>query len=218
MAEPQLVLVVDDNEAERTLYGKILWYNGFNVAFATEGEEALRVARERRPDAVVLDLMMPGMDGVELCRRLKADPLTREIPVLALTARREWEMGQRMREAGCARYLEKPIPPLDVFHEVESLIGRPPSPGEAEEPDQDEGSDPQEGPDRSDRRGAPAPAEGKAHPPLSPPQRETGMVRLRGWSVPDASPRASGASPTSTSTSTSPTSTSTSSPGGRGGA
>lgn len=126
----KLVLVVDDNRAERELYGELLWYNGFDVVFAEDGEEGLRLAEERRPAAAIVDIVMPRMDGLALCRRLKQMPHTRDILVLALTGQPESELGRAAREAGCVRYLEKPIGPIDVLHHLEELIGRQPLAGE----------------------------------------------------------------------------------------
>jgi CheY-like chemotaxis protein len=128
--ERKLVLVIDDNDAERELYGGLLWYNGFDVAFADTGEGGVRRARERTPDLVLLDLMLPDIDGVSVCSILKDDDDTSEVPVVALSGRSEREMGHAARTAGCANYLEKPISPLDVLYEIERLIGRPPPQGD----------------------------------------------------------------------------------------
>ena len=127
--DKKVVLVIDDEQAERELYGGLLWYNGFDVAFAETGEDGLRLAAEEPPDLVLLDMMLPGIDGLGVCKTLKADPRTNNIPVLALSGRRERELGPAARRLGCVQYLEKPISPLAVLHEVERLIGRAPPPG-----------------------------------------------------------------------------------------
>jgi CheY-like chemotaxis protein len=129
----KVVLVIDDDHAERELYGRLLWYNGFDVSFAETGEDGLELATERRPDLVLLDMMLPGMDGLGVCETLKTDERTHDIPVLALSGRRENELGAAARRLGCENYLEKPISPVTVLHEVERLIGRQPPPGEIEE-------------------------------------------------------------------------------------
>jgi len=121
-----LVLVVEDEPHDWELYGKLLWYNGFDVIRAQTGEEGLALAKSHSPDLMLLDLMLPGMDGQSLCRALKADPATRHIVVVVLSGRSEREFGVQMQQNGCARYLEKPIGPLRVLHEVEQLIGRAP--------------------------------------------------------------------------------------------
>ena len=118
------VLVVDDNAHDREIYGKLLWYNGFEVALAEDGENALEMVGRVRPDLVVLDMRLPGRDGLDVCRELKNAPETAGIPVIALSARPELEMGRPATRAGCATYLEKPIAPVEVLYEVERLIGR----------------------------------------------------------------------------------------------
>lgn len=124
----QLVLAVEDDHHDWLIYGKLLWYNGYDVLHAPDGEEGLRLARERHPDVILADLVLPGMDGVSMCCDLKEDEETRDIPILVLTGRAEREFGPPAREAGCADYLEKPIGPVQVLHVIEDLIGRPPPP------------------------------------------------------------------------------------------
>jgi two-component system cell cycle response regulator DivK len=129
-----LVLVVEDDPHDWEIYGKILWYNGYDVIHAADGETGWRMALEHEPDLVLLDVMIPKLDGLSLCERLMSDPARARIPVVILTGRPREEVGNRARRAGCSRFLEKPARPLDVLHEVESLIGRPPSPGEGPAP------------------------------------------------------------------------------------
>lgn len=125
----QLVIMAEDERHDWEIYGKILWYNGFDVLHAEDGEEALRLIRSRLPDLIILDLMLPKVDGLEICRRVKAENATEGIPVIALSARSEGEYGSRARAAGFTGYLEKPIGPLAVLRTVEELIGRPPPAG-----------------------------------------------------------------------------------------
>ena len=128
-ARRRMVLVVEDDLDEWKLYGKILWYNGFDVLHAADGEEALRMAHRYAPDLVLLDLMLPGRDGLEVCRELMRHEETSNIPVVVLTGRRASEFERELREAGCARYLEKPISPARVVSEVCGMIGVPPAAG-----------------------------------------------------------------------------------------
>lgn len=124
----QLVLVAEDEHHDWLIYGKLLWYNGYDVLHAEDGDEGLRMAREHKPDLVLADLMLPGLNGIELCREIKHDPDIRHIPVIMLTARRAAEYGSRATSAGCECFLEKPIGPVEVLHEVERRVGRPPPP------------------------------------------------------------------------------------------
>lgn len=126
-----LIVVAEDDVRDWELYGKLLWYNGYDVLHARDGEEALDLVQEHHPDLVILDLMMPKLSGIEVCKRLKQSPATKDIPAIALSARAQWEMGPEAREAGCTAYLEKPIGPLTVLHTVEKMIGTPPPAGEA---------------------------------------------------------------------------------------
>ncbi len=101
------ILVVDDDPAVTSLLKRGLSYEGFTVDTAGSGEEALKIAREQPPDLVILDIMMPGMDGMEVLRRLRAaDP---ELPVLFLTARDAPADQVRGLEAGADDYVVKPF-------------------------------------------------------------------------------------------------------------
>lgn len=124
----KLVLVVEDNEDDREIYGKILWYNGFDVIAGIDGEMGYWLAREARPDLILLDLGLPDMDGMAMCRRLQADEATAGIPMIVLSARAEQSFGEQARALGCVGYIEKPARPLDVLRQVENIIGRAESP------------------------------------------------------------------------------------------
>ena len=118
------VLVVEDNAGDRVIYGNILWYNGFDVIFATDGEAGYRLAKERLPSLILLDLGLPLLHGSELSSRLQQDDDTKDIPLVALTGRRLSEFGGNATVLGYARFLEKPVSPLQVLKVVEQLIGR----------------------------------------------------------------------------------------------
>jgi two-component system, cell cycle response regulator DivK len=111
-----VVLIVDDEERNRKLVRDVLELAGLDTLEAASGEQAIAVARERLPDLVLLDLRLPDVDGGEALRRLKADPATAHIPVVALTA----VAGARevLVEAGFDGYLEKPIDVLELPAEV----------------------------------------------------------------------------------------------------
>lgn len=118
------VLVVEDNPGDRAIYGNMLWYNGFDVVFAEDGEAGMRLTQEAHPDLILLDLQLPLLHGSELASQLKQDDATKNIPIVALTARRLSEFGGNAALLGYARFLEKPVSPLEVLRVVESIIGR----------------------------------------------------------------------------------------------
>lgn len=103
------VLVIDDNPQNLKLTRLVLAQEGYEVRTAADGEEALGVLREFAPRVILMDLQMPGMDGFELTRRLKHDPATKDIVIIALTAYAMRGDEARARAAGCDGYLAKPI-------------------------------------------------------------------------------------------------------------
>jgi DNA-binding response OmpR family regulator len=112
------VLVVDDDDLTRDIVATILDLEEYEVETAPDGRAGLAVLRERRPDVIVLDVMMPGIDGFEVCKRIKGDPETAEIPVILLTARDTVEDRRLGEEAGCDAYLTKPFSPLALIERI----------------------------------------------------------------------------------------------------
>lgn len=111
-AEP--ILIVDDNPANLKVARLALQSDQFVVRTAGDAEEALRILRELRPRLILMDIQLPGMDGLELTRRLKSDPATRDIVILAVTAYAMKGDRERVLAAGCDGYLAKPIDPLQL--------------------------------------------------------------------------------------------------------
>jgi len=97
---------------------------GYEVVQATDGEEALRAATERRPALAVLDVMMPKLDGYEVTRRMRADEQTKRIPVILLTARVQEADIARGFEAGADDYIRKPFSPPELRARVQAILGR----------------------------------------------------------------------------------------------
>jgi len=103
------VLVVEDFADNRDLLTEYLTFRGFAVTAAADGESALRSVREQRPDVILMDLRMPGLDGWQATRRLKADPATATVPVVAVTAHALRPEVESARDAGCDAVVAKPF-------------------------------------------------------------------------------------------------------------
>ena len=122
MPEKPTILVVDDTPDNLTLMQALL-KDLYKVKGANNGEKALKIAAaENPPDLILLDIMMPGIDGYEVCRRLKADPATRDIPVIFLTAKTEVEDEKKGFELGAVDYITKPVSPPIVMARVHTQL------------------------------------------------------------------------------------------------
>jgi CheY-like chemotaxis protein len=120
------VLVVDDDDDIRELVKVALeLVAGWEVLTAAGGGEALELAARHRPDAVLLDLMMPGMDGLTVFRHLQADATTRDIPVLLVTAKARVGQRQAWDEVAVAGVISKPFDPMTLAADVAALVGWP---------------------------------------------------------------------------------------------
>jgi CheY-like chemotaxis protein len=117
-----LVMVVDDFRDGRELVVELLGHAGLRTEQAGDGNEALEKALTLHPDLILLDLSLPGVDGWEITRRLKADPLTRAIHIVALTAHATRGPLDRAREVGCDLVLTKPCPPDQLVARVKRLL------------------------------------------------------------------------------------------------
>jgi len=117
-----LILVVDDYEDAREMYAEYLRFCGFRVAEARNGNEALEQAFALMPDLILMDLSLPGMDGWEATRQLKADERTRHIPVVALTGHALAGASEGARKAGCDSFVTKPCLPDDLVIEVRRML------------------------------------------------------------------------------------------------
>jgi CheY-like chemotaxis protein len=116
------VLVVEDDEASLLLAAAILERLGHHAAVARSAEEATAVLRERRPALVLMDVRLPGQDGLTLTRRLKADPLTASVPVVALTAHARPSDREEALAAGCVAWITKPVDTRLLARTVERLL------------------------------------------------------------------------------------------------
>jgi DNA-binding response OmpR family regulator len=123
------LLLVEDDADIRLVARMTLKRAGFTVTAVDNGLAALEAARTNPPDAILLDWMLPEMDGPEVCRRLKADPALRDVPVIFLTARSQSAEIGRGLALGAAGYIVKPFDALTLGDEVRKLLGTGPPPG-----------------------------------------------------------------------------------------
>jgi DNA-binding response OmpR family regulator len=116
------ILVVDDEIGALTLIGIMLERGGFSVIKARDGSSALAILDQNRPDMIILDVMMPGMNGIELCRVIRQRQDNKSTPVLILSARGDADSIRRGMEAGADDYLPKPILHHDLVAKVRTII------------------------------------------------------------------------------------------------
>jgi two-component system alkaline phosphatase synthesis response regulator PhoP len=116
------ILVVDDEVYILHILDFSLGAEGYEVLTAADGDEAIRMARTEKPDLIVLDIMMPKVDGFEACRRLKADPETSAIPVILLTAKGREVDRQMGMEVGADDYIVKPFSPTRLIEKIGSYL------------------------------------------------------------------------------------------------
>ena len=124
-ARAQQVLVVDDLADQRKIFRAVLEHRGFQVVEAADGEGAVRLAEEDRPDLILMDVNLPWMDGWEVTRRLKAVPRTAAIPVVAVSADAGPDASALADESGCSAYVPKTEDPQRVADVITRLIGDP---------------------------------------------------------------------------------------------
>ena len=120
--QAQRILIVDDNETNRDILEARLTAHGYEVLHAGDGEEALAAAKQHRPDLILLDVMMPKLDGFEVCRRLKSDPAMSFVPIILVTAKAESNDVVEGLDAGADEYLTKPIDQKALVARVKALL------------------------------------------------------------------------------------------------
>lgn len=117
------LLLIEDNEMNRDAISRLLERRGFTVLTAEDGEQGLQVCQERLPDLVLVDLGLPGIDGFEVTRQLKADASTARIPIVALTARAMKSDQEAALAAGCDDYDTKPVDLARLLGKIRALVG-----------------------------------------------------------------------------------------------
>ena len=116
------ILVVDDQQNIARIVSMMLENKGYQTMWAADGAEALRMAKSENPDLILLDVMLPKLDGLKVCRLLKFDPRHRHIAIVLLTAKASPGDKDAGREAGADHYLEKPFQPVQLLQVVERLL------------------------------------------------------------------------------------------------
>jgi CheY-like chemotaxis protein len=117
------ILLVEDNEMNRDMLSRRLIRRGFQVVFAMDGQQGVDLARSERPDIILMDMSLPGIDGWEATRRLKADDATRGLPVIGLTAHAMSGDREKAIEAGCDDYDTKPVELDRLIGKIKRLLG-----------------------------------------------------------------------------------------------
>ena len=118
------ILVIEDDPSSLRLTQYILKNKGYEVLTAPNGLEGLRKAQSENPDLVILDVMLPGIDGFEICSHLRADPQTARLPILMLSAKARAADKAVGLKAGADDYLSKPVAPSEILSKVENLLAR----------------------------------------------------------------------------------------------
>ncbi len=122
------ILIVEDNEANMRLARLLLMNAGHSVVWAADAESGLTLAREKQPALILMDIQLPGMDGLAATSLLKQDPHTAHIPVIALTAMAMKEDREKTRLAGCDAYVIKPLRYKELYQVIDSLLHKNISP------------------------------------------------------------------------------------------
>jgi two-component system, cell cycle response regulator DivK len=121
---PALVLIVEDNPRNLKLVRDLLDYSGYRTLAVSNAEEGIALARSRRPDLVLMDVQLPGMDGLQALARLRAEPDAGGIPIVALTAFAMKDDRERFLAAGFDAYIEKPLNVREFPEQVSAILGR----------------------------------------------------------------------------------------------
>ena len=122
--QQKTILLIEDHSDSRDVYGTALRHSGYRVLEAEDGREGVRLARQHRPDAIVMDMGLPLMDGWQATQELKADPSMAPIPVIAVTVHAQDSYRARSHAAGCDAFLEKPCSPTRLLGEISRFLDR----------------------------------------------------------------------------------------------
>jgi two-component system cell cycle response regulator DivK len=121
-AKPKTILVVEDNELNMKLFHDLLEAHGYNILQTRDGMEALKIARQHRPDLILMDIQLPEVSGLEVTKWIKEDDNLKSIPIIAVTAFAMKGDEERIREGGCEAYIAKPISVTNFLKTVEQFL------------------------------------------------------------------------------------------------
>ena len=116
------ILVVEDQENNRQIIRGMLTFTDYEIMEAESGEQALEAVAKERPDLILMDIQLPGIDGYEVTRRIKADPALRSIPIIAVTSYALSGEEQKARAAGCDEYVPKPYSPRQLLAKIRQYL------------------------------------------------------------------------------------------------
>lgn len=116
------ILVVEDNELNMKLFHDLLETRGYNVVQTRNGRDALKLARQHKPDLIIMDIQLPEVSGLDVTKWIKADEALKAVPIIAVTAFAMKDDEERIRERGCEAYLAKPMSVVKFFQTVEQFL------------------------------------------------------------------------------------------------
>ncbi|MBF0571735.1 MAG: response regulator [Candidatus Omnitrophica bacterium] len=122
MSDKKIILFIDDSLMDRTLVNQILVKNGFDVLLAEDGPQGMRMAQEQKPDLILLDVLLPGISGIEICKKLKRNPSTEEIPVIFYTSIDTPKDLIDYASYGASDYIQKTMPPEKLVASIKSIL------------------------------------------------------------------------------------------------
>lgn len=123
MAAKKVILFIDDNPVDRSLIGRLLKKADFNVFLAEDGQKGLRMAQEQKPDLIILDILLPGISGIELCKNFKQNVMTQHIPVIFYTSIDTPKDLIDYVSYGAQDYIQKTMPPEELIVSIKSILG-----------------------------------------------------------------------------------------------
>ncbi len=124
MSKAKRILLIDDHQTVFRLFEAIVRIKGYTLLYADSGQQGIVKAREEQPDMILLDVMMPDLDGFKVCQYLKENPDTKDIPVMFLTARGAEDDMETGRKAGAAGFMTKPFQTIDVLNQIERILAK----------------------------------------------------------------------------------------------